>query len=190
MAAANTIDLVGKKFGRLLVIKRDTERLGKYAFWVCVCDCGETKSVVSWNLRKGITTSCGCKRRERFIYEIRDGAQSGKWKGCGEIPGTLWKNVRNGAKSRGLILEVTIQEAWEIFLRQNRLCALSGVKLEFRGRDRLGTASFDRIDSSIGYTKDNVQWVHKDINRLKSNFPENYFIEMCLRVVQTRVGEP
>ena len=41
------------------------------------------------------------------------------------------------------------------------------------------TASLDRIDSSLGYVKNNVQWVHKDINKMKQELNENYFKNLC-----------
>ena len=41
------------------------------------------------------------------------------------------------------------------------------------------TASLDRIDSDGAYTIDNVQWIHKDINRMKSNLKQENFIEYC-----------
>ena len=44
------------------------------------------------------------------------------------------------------------------------------------------TASLDRIDSNKGYTKDNVQFVHKDINWMKQDFEQNKFIEYCKKV--------
>lgn len=40
-------------------------------------------------------------------------------------------------------------------------------------------ASLDRKDSSVGYTKNNIQWVHKAINRLKTDFNQKKFIELC-----------
>ena len=55
------IDLVGMRFGRLVVIcespKRD--RSGSVS-WTVVCDCGNTREVSSSSLRKGLTRSCGC----------------------------------------------------------------------------------------------------------------------------------
>lgn len=41
------------------------------------------------------------------------------------------------------------------------------------------TASLDRIDSSKGYKIENIQWVHKDINQMKSALENNKFIELC-----------
>ena len=55
----NLIDLAGKRFGRLEVIERAEGRVGTTR-WRCLCDCGESKSIPSSNLRRGITKSCGC----------------------------------------------------------------------------------------------------------------------------------
>ena len=39
-------------------------------------------------------------------------------------------------------------------------------------------ASLDRIDSKKGYTEDNVQWVHKYVQRMKNAFSEKRFLEV------------
>lgn len=44
------------------------------------------------------------------------------------------------------------------------------------------TASLDRIDSNKGYNKENIQWVHKYINKMKMDFNQDYYIEMCRKV--------
>lgn len=44
------------------------------------------------------------------------------------------------------------------------------------------TASLDRIDSLKGYTLDNVQWIHKDLNYMKCDYEENEYIEWCKKV--------
>lgn len=62
------MDMIGQKFGRLLVLHRDETKPsghGKKIYWVCQCDCGNIKSVVAGNLRRGLTTSCGCYQKER-----------------------------------------------------------------------------------------------------------------------------
>lgn len=61
--------LVGFKFARLSVIRRDTGRgLG---FWICKCDCGNQVSVSRGNLTSGNTKSCSCYEREKFLARIR-----------------------------------------------------------------------------------------------------------------------
>lgn len=54
-------EMVGKKFGRLTVIEVDESNNSKC---ICRCDCGTIKSVYTSNVRRGLTTSCGCYSRE------------------------------------------------------------------------------------------------------------------------------
>ncbi len=60
-----TIDLTGKRFGRLVVEARAglTGR-ARHATWTCRCDCGGTTVAIGRHLRDGNTKSCGCIRRE------------------------------------------------------------------------------------------------------------------------------
>lgn len=46
------------------------------------------------------------------------------------------------------------------------------------------TASLDRIDSSKGYIPGNVQWVHKDVNKMKLALSEKRLLELCTLIVQ------
>lgn len=53
------LDLVGQKFGRLLVQSRSASRGGK-SMWACICDCGKSVDVCGTNMTLGVTKSCGC----------------------------------------------------------------------------------------------------------------------------------
>ena len=53
------IDLTGKRFGRLEAMDRVGIRRGR-VLWMCLCDCGEITEVVSSDLNRGSTQSCGC----------------------------------------------------------------------------------------------------------------------------------
>lgn len=55
----NAKDLLGARFGRLTVIERSGSK-GRFAAWLCQCDCGETARVRSVELTQGNTKSCGC----------------------------------------------------------------------------------------------------------------------------------
>lgn len=62
------IDLTGQRFGRLVVLKLDTERSNiKIKYWICQCDCGKIISVCTNNLKRGNTKSCGCLIRDLTI---------------------------------------------------------------------------------------------------------------------------
>jgi len=69
-----------------------------------------------------------------------------------------------------------------LYERQNRKCAISGLPIVFGKHNTETTASLDRIDSAIGYEKDNIQWVHKDVNIMKNIFPLEYFLGMCKKI--------
>jgi len=95
-----------------------------------------------------------------------------------------------GLAKENIKANVISMPCWELFEKQNKKCALSGMPLEFP-KDRNphgGTASLDRINSDGDYTLDNVQWVHKDINRLKNVFEQQYFIELCHKVATISKG--
>jgi hypothetical protein len=53
-------NFTGKRFGKLLVLRKDEANNRRYSKWICQCDCGTVKSVAGCNLVSGGTTSCGC----------------------------------------------------------------------------------------------------------------------------------
>ena len=55
-------DLIGQRFGALLVIERSVKR------WLCRCDCGVEVAVLSGDLNRGTTNSCG----NRTVHNRRD----------------------------------------------------------------------------------------------------------------------
>lgn len=60
------INLVGQKFGKLLVIKEIPyeERIEKkHATWLCKCDCGNEIIATGYHLKRGDISSCGCIRQ-------------------------------------------------------------------------------------------------------------------------------
>lgn len=60
----NLIDISGKKFGKLTVIKKmyskKTTNNSTKIYWLCQCDCGQSKIIEGNALKQGNTTSCGC----------------------------------------------------------------------------------------------------------------------------------
>ena len=122
---------------------------------------------------------------------MRIGRHSRYWKGCGEISGSQWKKIISDAKRRGIKFKISIRQAWLLFLKQKRRCALSGVILcfpETRAVRYSGTASLDRINSSKGYVRGNIQWIHKDLNRMKATFQQQTFTYWCRMVSENIDG--
>lgn len=56
------VDMIGKRFGRLVVIKESDKRSGKRQklMYDCICDCGNPHTVCGETLRNGDVKSCGC----------------------------------------------------------------------------------------------------------------------------------
>jgi len=174
-------DLTGKRFGKLKVIsfiefRQLPYRYGRIPYFLCQCDCGKTKECNGYQLKNGNTTSCGCS----FI-----GSNHHRWKGIGDLSGHLMCKFKANAKIRGWKFKVSKEYLWELFLKQNKKCALTGMDLTFSKKvnDYDGNASLDRIDSSLGYIEGNLQWVDKRINNMKQAYSEKEFIELCRRVV-------
>lgn len=63
------LDLTGKIFGRLTVIKRHfSERIKTY--WECKCECGNISLSSTNDLRCGDKKSCGCLRKDLLRVEL------------------------------------------------------------------------------------------------------------------------
>lgn len=128
----------------------------------------------------------GIKKRKRtYSKSVKDHLAT-LWQGHGDISGSYWCSVRNSAKTRGLSLDVGIEDAWAKWQEQGGRCALSGVSIHLvrirqRALDGLEeqTASLDRIDSELGYVVGNIQWVHKRVQRMKMDTSDADFVYWC-----------
>lgn len=54
------LELVGQRFGRLLVFKEEGRSKHGRILWKCLCSCGNSIVTSADNLRRGLTKSCGC----------------------------------------------------------------------------------------------------------------------------------
>lgn len=61
---SRAIDITGKRYGRLTVVSRAPNRDSRRSQWLCVCDCGGTKTTLGHTLRIGRAKSCGCLHDE------------------------------------------------------------------------------------------------------------------------------
>lgn len=112
---------------------------------------------------------------------IRRKTSSRKYEG---VAISTFNRIKNSAKKRGLNFSITKSFIDKLFIKQEGKCALSGVNIVLPENftelsTGFGTASLDRIDSSKGYEKGNVQWVHKTINVMKQSLSDDELIEWC-----------
>lgn len=184
-----TKDYARQRFGKLVAVcfdhieLRDGKSHGGRAYWKFKCDCGNEVIRIPSNIRSNKHNAC---------RECLTGDNTWSWKGTGQIPYDAFNAIRHGAEARQLELLVTIDYLWELFQQQDGKCSLTGWPISFNKTYRTKTsktASLDRIDSTKGYIKGNLQWVHRDVNKLKKNLDDSKFIELChavARHTQTR----
>jgi len=123
----------------------------KRNYYQCKCDCGNDKiiQVESDKLKSGRFKSCGCKRAS-----------------VGGISNTkeyrMWKSAQERALKKGMEFSITLKD-----IQIPTICPLLNKKLIIG--DREYTPSLDRIDSSKGYTPDNIWVISHRANQIKND---------------------
>lgn len=170
-------DRVGERFERLVVLRVDksSQIVGRNTRWVCQCDCGNIKTISDQHF--GRTRSCGCVASENTSKR-----QRATRKMFQEMPIEFVTRVRIGATDRGKAFEITAEDIWNQYIKQNKCCYFTNLSIGFMDDIpnsygiKTHTASLDRIDSTKGYIKDNICLVHKDINTMKMDLPMETFL--------------
>lgn len=140
------IDLSGEKFGRLRPLFPSRTDSGKYA-WVCKCDCGNTITVCTTDLRRGHTQSCGCYRTDK----VRTHGLSKT------LPYHMWRKMiarrcdetdkdYNNYGARG----ISVCKEWLSYPLFYEWALSNGYK---RG------LTIDRINNDVGYSPENCRFI-------------------------------
>jgi hypothetical protein len=66
-----SMNLIGERFNRLLVIDLGNKSKSGQKTWFCKCDCGNFKEIRHGDLRNGRSTSCGCIQKEMLKQRFR-----------------------------------------------------------------------------------------------------------------------
>jgi hypothetical protein len=125
------------------------------------------------------------RRLKQLNIKIREKyAEAKRTIGHKHISGSFFSSVYHSSKVKNLDFDIDKQYIYGILKLQKSKCAISGIDIvlpknskEYTNRDF--TASLDRIDSSKGYIKGNVQWVHKKVNIMKQAMLDSEFVEWC-----------
>lgn len=94
-------------------------------------------------------------------------------------------NAKLRAKSKNIYFDITKEDLLNLWDKQNGKCALTGLDMTYdRYKGRIYTnVSVDRIDSSKGYTKDNIQLVCMAANQAKSDLTDEELYEICKGII-------
>ena len=139
------------------------------------------------NQKKGRKTycsrSCSGKGNIKNLPEEKRGNTQHLRKGSQRDEFSPFRYHLRKAKSRDKICTLTLQDLKDVWESQNGTCCYTGIKLnewsEKKSKNSFYTASLDRIDSKKGYTKENVQFISKNVNFMKNNMLHEETIELC-----------
>lgn len=89
------------------------------------------------------------------------------------------------AKRNGLVVDITKQDLYDLWDNQQGKCALSGIEMTYISNcGRIPTnVSVDRIDSSKGYIKGNVQLVCMAVNQMKNDLDTQTLLMFCNAII-------
>jgi|WetSurSiteA1Bulk_404760.scaffolds.fasta_scaffold00380_20 hypothetical protein len=167
-------NLVGKRFGKLIVQYDTKIRKRKRVLWHCLCDCGKETNVSSTNLQEGHTKSCGClsesfianKTKEYFIKYYNAEAE--------------YKILKNPKTNRWL--------PYDIYIHQGDAPELKGIYIEINGKHHYEKSGLHKIqDKNKSESDDDRFKYQKYKDRIKKRFAKRNgtYIEIDLRKIKT-----
>ena len=164
---------IGRKYGRLTVVKIEHVRSGKNkkAYAVCNCECGGGLTTQFGNLQRGITKSCGCLEEE-FIAKAKGGRKEarsrsplyGTWSGMK----SRCFNENNKAYKHYGGRGITVCDEWlgpEGFDRFEKWSYENGYKPE-------SGLSLDRIDVNGNYEPENCRYATVFVQTVNQRKPK------------------
>lgn len=175
-------NLIGRRFGKLTVVS-----WAHNSRWLCLCDCGGQSKVLTANLNRGNTSSCGCVRniassKRATTHGLSNTRAYKTWlsvrRRCFETTNAAYKDY--GAKGIGMDDEWAISAA--SFIRDV-------------GQPPSGNYTLDRIDNAKGYFPGNVRWAtpteqanNKTNNRLVVFRGKTYTLAQLARDIAEEIG--
>lgn len=181
MSKVGPMSLCGRRFGRLVVqhFIRYVDRGAYISLWKCVCDCGNIVDVRASALYTGNTKSCGCLRASK-----QPKGQAGARR--------LFCGYKQDATKRALDFNISFEQFVDLTSRNCFYCGASPSKISIcrSGYTERGSAhsvytynGIDRLNSDLGYLKDNLVSCCRDCNIAKSTKTVDEFLEWAKRLV-------
>lgn len=171
----------GDKFGDWTVLSEPIKGIFKNNLvYLCKCTCGNIQYCKPYDLKTGKTTRCFKCSRKVGVETMM--IHNGK---IGELNINKYNKIKRTTTSRGIEFNVSLKYLWDLFLKQERKCAITGDYIS-----DFSHASLDRINSDIGYTEGNVQWTTYRANISKHTMTMSELYEFCKKVLNHANQQP
>jgi hypothetical protein len=178
-------NMIGKKFGRLLVVSRGETR-NLRAYWNCVCDCGAKFTAMAKCLRRGDTKSCGCALKEwqaqaaTIAMNKPDGEASAH---------QIFLNYQRWARLRNHCFELTEEQFLALTKGNCFYCGAEPSQIHLHTNRRKTDTGYkyngvDRMDNTKGYTVENSVPCCGVHNFMKKKMSAPDFIAACVSVAK------
>jgi len=177
------INLIGERFGRLLVTKKVlTDK--RHTRWECVCDCGNTIITRTCTLKEGTTSSCGCFARDEARKRLCVDPYTVNFN-------RLFMSYKNSARKREIDFELSSDEFKLLVKGDCYYCGCSPnreshLHARWEGSGREESVFFngvDRVDNNRGYEKNNCVSCCKMCNYAKRTSSQEEFLRWIEKVV-------
>ena len=171
---------IGDKYKNWTVID-GPELYNSYLRYKVQCDCGSIKFIQA-NELTNLTTNFKCIKCAAIDRGLSKSLKNGR---IGELTKTRYTKLQNSAKKRGIEFNVSMEYLWDLFLSQNKKCAITGDDLNFKSK-----VSLDRINSDKGYIEGNVQWTTIQANLSKHIMSSQELLEFANKIVNHANQQP
>jgi hypothetical protein len=140
-------DLSGRQFGKWTVV-RFSHKHGAYTCWLCKCECGIEKAVISTSLKSGKSTSCGHWKADFLSSKAKHGSYGSRlYRVWGQMIQRCTNPKNNAYRNYGG-RGITVCEEWRDFAAFEADMAPSWEE----------GLTLDRKENDKGYSKENCRW--------------------------------
>jgi len=103
-------------------------------------------------------------------------------------PYSYMRMLHGKARLRRQEFNLTYEDLYDLWENQRGFCALSGQPLSLEA-NLPNTTSLDRINSSVGYVKTNVQLVCSVVNKMKMDVTQEVFLQFCKHITDKKLKD-